>query len=100
MEFILQTSMEEVARGDPKVNQSSLLQKLLSEWLPANALHSKGIYVIYVWTRNQRQEEAEEGNTERDTRTGNERETREWEKRNWMEIDDTYTHVHHIRNGY
>ncbi|XP_076655229.1 uncharacterized protein LOC143360357 isoform X2 [Halictus rubicundus] len=30
LEFF-QTSMEEVARGDPKVNQSSLLQKLLSE---------------------------------------------------------------------
>lgn len=56
--------MEEVARGDPKVNQSSLLQKLLSEWLPANALHSKGIYVIYVWTRNQRQEEGEKGSKE------------------------------------
>lgn len=49
--WFFQTSMEEVARGDPKVNQSSLLQKLLSEWLQANnALHGNGIYVIYVWT--------------------------------------------------
>lgn len=48
MKLVLQTSMEEVARGDPKVNQSSLLQKLLSEWLQATGLHAKGNYVIYV----------------------------------------------------
>lgn len=44
--------MEEVARGDPK---SSLLQKLLSEWLQATIpLRSKGLYVIYVWVCGER----------------------------------------------
>lgn len=45
--FEFQNTMEEVARGDPK---SSLLQKLLSEWLQATMipLRSKGLYVIYV----------------------------------------------------
>ena len=44
--FWFQTTIEEVAQGDPK---ASLLQKLLSEWLLVSTLRGKKIYVIYIW---------------------------------------------------